>query len=400
MSKWAQLGIGIAVVGLALAVIFGINHHNNCETIEALEQQATSAAAVQENGSAAEHEKESIAGPVTDGVIYVVKNGQWPGMTITDDAPEAVIQSSEAVGKASAQENVPSLDEIASEEENPGTGVFLEGEESLTWQGAVYKRNAHIKADLLIGIDNYGSADFLAVVVHDTSRNSVKLMMIPRDAMMEMNELDVEGNSRSVVTHIKFAHAGQGTENEKAMRTVDAVEALLCGTGVDHYIAGHMSYLAEVNDLAGGIAVIVPNEELQKADPAWKKGEQVVLHGAEAEKFIRYRDIALAGTPLLRMDQHKAYIAGFFNRLKEDKNLAVRLSDFAERNLTTDMSKGEYEKLLLDGISSGFDPQKDVMIFPGRMTAGKEGGNTFDQYYVNYEEAIPLLIDLFYRRVS
>lgn len=100
------------------------------------------------------------------------------------------------------------------------------------------------------------------------------------------------------------------------------------------------------------------------------------------------------------MDQHKAYIAGFFNRLKEDKNLAVRLSDFAERNLTTDMSKGEYEKLLLDGISSGFDPQKDVMIFPGRMTAGKEGGNTFDQYYVNYEEAIPLLIDLFYRRVS
>lgn len=400
MSKWAQLGIGIAVVGLALAVILGINHHNNCETIEALEQQTTSAAAVQENGSAAEHEKESIAGPVTDGVIYVVKNGQWPGMAITDDAPEAVIQSSEAVGKASAQENVPSLDEIASEEENPGTGVFLEGKESLTWQGAVYKRNAHIKADLLIGIDNYGSADFLAVVVHDTSRNSIKLMMIPRDAMMEMNEIDVEGNSRSVVTHIKFAHAGQGSEAEKAGRTVDAVETLLCGTKIDHYMAGEIPLLAQVNDLVGGVPVTVPNDELQKINPAWTRGTQIVLHGDEAEKFIRYRDINIDGTPLLRMEQHSAFMAGFFSRLREDSSLIVRVSDFGEQYVTTDMKKGEYEKLMLDGLQSGFDPQRDVQTLPGKMTEGVEGGQTFDQYYVNYEEAIPVLLGLFYRKIS
>lgn len=285
---------------------------------------------------------------------------------------------------------------------DPKSAAFEEAPEdgTLIWQGETYKRNAHVKADLLMGIDPQGAADALFVAVHDTARNTLKLLMIPRDSMLEMTEVTAEGKTRQVVTHVTLSHSGPGTPEEKAKRTVGAVEALLCGTGIDHYMAGDISMIAGVSDLAGGIPVIVPNEELKKADPAWKKGERIVLHGSDAERFIRFRDIETDGTPLLRMDQHKAYIAGFYQRLREDKTLPGKLADYIEDAVTSDMSKGEYEKMLLDGLLCGFDPEKDILILPGEMTTGEEDGAVYDQFFVNYEEEIPVLLDLFYRKVS
>ena len=285
---------------------------------------------------------------------------------------------------------------------DPKSAAFEEAPEdgTLIWQGETYKRNAHVKADLLMGIDPKGAADALFVAVHDTSKNTLKLLMIPRDSMLEMTEVTAEGKTRQVVTHVTLSHSGPGTPEGKAKRTVGAVEALLCGTKIDHYMAADVSLLAQINDLAGGVTVIVPNEELMKADPAWKKGERIVLHGADAERFIRYRDTAVDGTPLLRMEQHKAYIAGFYQRLREDKTLPGKLADYIEDAVTSDMSKGEYEKLLLDGLMCGFDPETDIWILPGEMTTGEEDGTIYDQFYINYEEDIPVLLDLLYRKVS
>lgn len=395
MSKWAQAGIGIAVIALALAVIFGINHRNNSETIEALTAETVPAVSYAQEETT-EESHEDMTAPVANDVIYVAKNSLRPGMT--DQEIVAAVES--ASGNDAAAEGPTVETETQETESVPMEGLFQAGEEAITWNGATYKRNAHVKADLLIGVDDYGSADFLAVAAHDTSRNSIKILMIPRDSMMEMYELDRSGRVTPLVTHIKFAHAGQGTSADKAGRTVDAVEALLCGTKIDHYMSGEIPLLAQINDLVGGVPVTVPNDELQKVDPAWTRGAQIVLHGQEAEKFIRYRDIGIDGTPLVRMDQHSAFMAGFFNRLREDSSLIDRVSDFVEQHVTTDMSKGEYEKLMLDGLQSGFDPQRDVLTYPGKPTVGKEGNGVYDQYYVNYEEAIPVLLDLFYRKVS
>lgn len=338
MSRWLKAGIPAAVIVLVLAAICGINVREQHDNAEGFEKETN----------------------ISEGPL------------------------SEAGGSP--------LGSTAAE------GVSEDG--TLIWQGVTYKRNAHVKADLLMGIDPQGAADALFTAVHDTSKNTLKLLMIPRDSMMEMTETTAEGKSRQVITHITLSHCGPGTPEEKAKRTVDAVEALLCGTKIDHYMAADVSLLAQINDLAGGVTVIVPNEELEKADTTWKKGEQVVLHGADAERFIRYRDTAVDGTPLLRMEQHKAYIAGFYKKLKENKNLAVKISDHIEDAVTSDMSKGEYEKLMLDGLMCGFDPETDILILPGEMTTGEEDGAVYDQFYINYEETIPVLLDLFYRKVN
>ena len=377
MSKLAKAGIGIAMIGAVLALIFGISERQNRENIEALQTGSAAFAELSQEESTAPAE----AGPAAAGTVYEAKNDLHPGMVFSEET---------SAETASSETEVPS----GEEQVYPDESGFLD------WQGETYKRNAHVKADLLIGVDDGGVADFMAVVVHDTSKNELKMLMIPRDSMMEMYQTDTEGNSRPVVTHIALSHSGPGTPEEKAMRTVEAVEQLLCGTKVDHYMAGDISLIADVTDLAGGVPVIVPNDELQKIDPLWKKGTQIILQGPDAERFIRYRDTDVDGTPLTRMDQHKAYIAGLYQRLGENRDLAVKLSDFVENRTTSDMSKGEYEKILIDALTCGFDPQKDVQILPGTMTEGEENGTVYDQFYVNYEEVIPVLLDSFYRKVN
>ena len=71
---------------------------------------------------------------------------------------------------------------------------------------------------------------------------------------------------------------------------VESVQKLLCGFTIDQYMAVDTTVVAQLNDAVGGVTVTVPTEGMEKKDPAFVKGNQVTLHGKQAEAFVRYRD--------------------------------------------------------------------------------------------------------------
>jgi anionic cell wall polymer biosynthesis LytR-Cps2A-Psr (LCP) family protein len=137
---------------------------------------------------------------------------------------------------------------------------------------------------------------------------------------------------------------------------------------------------------------------MESKDPSFVKGATVTLHGDQAEKFIRHRDIQEDNSALYRMDQHKEYMLQFFQTAKkqsaQDSQLVTHLFDLIQNYMVTDMEKAEYLKIGADALTGGLTSE-DIFTLPGNGMRGAE----FDEFYVDYNNAIPMILKLFYREV-
>ena len=67
-----------------------------------------------------------------------------------------------------------------------------------------------------------------------------------------------------------------------------------------------------------------------------------------------------------------------------------------EDYMVTNMAKDEYMKIALDALASDGIKGDSFYMVPGNGVTTEE----YDEFYVNIEETIPVLLELFYREVS
>lgn len=287
-----------------------------------------------------------------------------------------------------------------------------EAEKSLIeYEGKKYRRNTYVKAILLMGIDRKGTleenmvtgsggqADGIFLIAHDTVRDSVRILLIPRDTMTPITLTDLSGNVLGKdIQHLTLAYV-YGDGREKSCRYMkEAVTELLGGLGIDGYIALGMEALPVLNDTVGGVTVTIEEEGLAAADPAFVKGEKVLLKGDQAERYVRYRDIKIAQSALTRTERQKTYIAGFVQAAKrkarDEEGVITRLLEEAQPYMVTDLSKGQYMDMALGFLKSSQDfGQEDMVTLPGEAVET----NLYDEYYPYQEEILPIVLDFFYR---
>lgn len=305
-----------------------------------------------------------------------------------------------------ATNSIGSSQEAVSDSE--GAGFFEEN--TVVYNGKTYKRNTYIKAILCMGIDRTGTmtetvasgtggqADGIILVAHDTARDSLRYLMIPRDTMTPITLTDRSGNVLGKdVQHLTLAYAyGDGRETSCEYVT-EAVSDLLCGFPIDYYMAADMDAISIVNDLVGGVTVTVPTEGMEAADPSFVYGETVTLHGKQAEKFVRYRDITRDHSALYRMDQQQEYIEQFLETVREQSRgsdgLIVRLFEGIQENMVTNMEKAEYLKTAMSGLTRNSTSEITIFTLPGKgVTTGK-----YDEYYPDENGMKEVILNLFYR---
>ena len=164
---------------------------------------------------------------------------------------------------------------------------------------------------------------------------------------------------------------------------MSSTEKLLSGFTIDYYMAVDISVMASLNDAVGGVTVTVPTDGMEQRDPAFIKGEQVTLHGDQAETFVRYRDINRDFSALYRMDQQQEYITQYMKALKayskKDSQIVTKIFDLIQDYMVTDMGKD---------LSS-----ENFYTIPGTG----ETTESFDVYHADRNMAIPILLNLFYR---
>ena len=300
----------------------------------------------------------------------------------------------------------PGLENGVLEQEEP---LFFT-KDRISYGGKNYRRNTYVKAVLCMGVDRTGTmeektttgfggqADGIILIAHDTARNNLKLLMIPRDTMTPIILTDLSGNVLGKDTqHLTLAYAyGDGRE-KSCEYMAEAVSDLLGGIAIDHYLAADIDTISILNDFVGGVTVTVPSEGMEKANPAFVYGSTVTLRGEQAEKFVRYRDTGQDHSALYRMDRQQEYILRFADAVREqakkDDGLVTRLFEEIQNYMVTDMEKAEYLKVAMSGLEAEGLASDGIYTLPGQGVSTAK----YDEFYPDEEGMKQVVLELFYR---
>lgn len=285
--------------------------------------------------------------------------------------------------------------------------------DSVEWNGITYRRNSYVKAVLCMGVDRSGTmmeyqgfdeagqADSIFLIAQDTARNTLKILMIPRDTMTEIGIINPDMSSAGTeIRQLALAYANGDGRESSCENTVKAAENLLRGFKIDYYLAADTSVISLLNDAVGGVTVTVPTAGMEKRNPAFIKGETITLYGEQAEQFVRYRDIYNDYSAMYRLDQQQEYITGFFRALKErsktDSRIVSDLFELIQDYMVTDMGKELYLKLAADALNQGSLEKDDFYTLPGSGVTTE----VYEEYYAEENGIIQMLLSLFYRESS
>lgn len=331
---------------------------------------------------------------------------------------EAMIAARYETQQENPEETLAEMAKEDQESADSGTQTekeMLFEENTVFWNGKTYKRNTYVKAVLCMGVDrdgpmtettlsgDGGQADGIFLLANDTARGSMKILLIPRDSMTEITKTDTSWTETNgaklgeVVDHLSLSYAyGDGRE-KSCEYTKQAVSHLLMGLKIDSYMAADLEIIASLNDEVGGVTVTIPTMGMEQADPEFVFGQTVRLKGEQAERFVRFRDTERDNSAISRMEQQKLYISGFFQTVKEknrtESNITEHLFEMSQDYMVTDMAKDEYLKLAINALEGEGLTSASFKMAPGTGTATE----TYDEYYVDQEALVPILLDLFYR---
>lgn len=298
----------------------------------------------------------------------------------------------------------------AVEVENAGQQMTAHTNEESTAQ--VFMNNQwyqkkNVETLLVMGIDNYGAitgsssynntnqADFLVLFVRDTDTGESKAIHLNRDTMTDITMLGVTGEAVGV-QHAQLALAynyGRG-ENDSSRNTANAVENLLYGMKVDHYITVTMKAVPIMNDWAGGVEVEI-SDDFSAVDEALVQGETIRLQGDQALTFVRTRLGMGDSTNINRMERQRKYASAWVDqaqmKLRDTEavaQLVLKLSDYHYSDCTAD-EMAEFANELSE------TPSVEIYELPGEATQGEH----YIEYYVDEAALQQLVLEVFFEEV-
>ncbi len=287
------------------------------------------------------------------------------------------------------------------------TDSATEGREDLgdtvSYGGKKWTRNTALKTILFMGVDssekvvaneyigNGGRADSIFLLIQNTQTEEAKLLKISRDSMMMV---DVYNENRELlysgVMQINMQYAYGETPERSCRLMKEKISDLLYGVPVDSYCSLTLDGLSAAVGAMGGITVTM-EEDWTEIDPAYTKGAAVHMDQAQAERFVRYRDINELGSNDRRMERHEWLLRQVLAQLKAGgSGLFETVLNAAGDYLETDMDADTMLRL----IRTPLDPVSFKV--PGQTLAGER----HDEYHIDEQALQGLILELFYLPVQ
>ena len=278
-------------------------------------------------------------------------------------------------------------------EEERNQGVYEEDMNLVRYGGKWYRQNPDLDTILLIGVDNVldssiddadgvanGSddatddadadagesddatddagadaekvtkqSDFLLLVTIDEKNKSYEALQINRDTMANVPQLDLTGEEYGTENQqIALAYTYGETEVESCRNTVNAVSNLLYGIDINHYICISMDTVPLINDLVGGVPVLV-EDDFSGVDPSIVQGETITLKGNQALTFVRARGSMQDPTNIARMERQRTYMHSLheqaISKANSDSDFVMRSLMELSPHITSDCTVNEMAKM-------------------------------------------------------
>lgn len=276
------------------------------------------------------------------------------------------------------------------------------------YNGTAYAKREDLETVLLLGVDkfegetpegyiNNQQADFLLLLVMDKQHETCTPIQLNRDTMTEIQILGVTGEPAGTFTgQLALAHTYGSGEEDSCENTVLAVENLLYGMEIDHYVSLTMDGVALLNDLVGGVTVEVL-DDFSGIDDSLVQGETVTLQGQQALTYVRSRGGMEDSSNLHRMERQRQYLSALQQQLKQasQQDSGFTLDALLQLNeyMVSDCTVNQLSDL---GDSLAAYQVGDILTTPGEAREGEE----FMEFTVDEDALQQLVMDVFYEPVE
>ena len=319
--------------------------------------------------------------------------------------------------RAGVEDGTPTLQDddaissIADIMENQNEVAELEWQEDwIGYNGKIYDYKEDVMTFLVMGVDRDGpiategpyvggQSDALFLVVADPKDETVKIVGINRDTMVDVIMIGAGGIAEGKTTkaQITVQHAYGNSEEESCQLTKDAVSHLFYDLPIHGYIALNMGAIAPLNDSVGGVTVTVM-EDMTDENKEWYAGNQVTLQGQEAYAYVRHRDTGEFESARQRLDRQKAYLTAFINQsvaeTKKDITTPVTLYQELSKYMVTDISVDEVTYLVNEMQDYQFE--SEIYTMQGTTVEGKK----HEEFTPDEEALRELMLAVFYEEVE
>ena len=294
-------------------------------------------------------------------------------------------------------------EEIVPQQVSPNFGTLVKKE----YGGKTYVARTGLTPIVLIGVDRGenareqwgyqqgGQADFLLLIVIDSSDKKVSLLQIDRDTITDVETLGVLGNAIGTrKMQIAMSHSYGKTPQDNCAYTLKTVSNLLQGEPLDLYFSLNMSGVADLNDLLGGVTVTM-QEDHTKINPAFVKGATIRLNGQEAYDYVHSRRYVDDGTNSSRMARQRNYMTAakdqLISKLTKDSGFVNTLFDTLGDDLVTNVSRG---RLINEAAKASQYKVGEITKMTGEHTIGNDG---FAEFHADEQFLIDWVLSVFYR---
>ncbi len=280
--------------------------------------------------------------------------------------------------------------------------------DTITYQGKTYRYNDQLTTILFLGVDQTdikavenkdtsvsggGQSDVDVLFVLDQSKKTGKVIAIDRNTMTQILTYDKEGkqtDSDSRQLCLAYSYAGGGSKGAKA--TSYAISQMLKGIPIQHYLATDFTGIQIANDSLGGVTI----DALEDID-SWHTGDQITLHGADAERYIRYRDLTGSGGNVKRMAREKQFFESFLKQLhqkmKQDLTIPLSMFQMMSDHMVTDLSGSEFSDLM-ENFSGQEISDMNYISLPGETRYN--ASTDHDEFYLDQDKLYELIVQTFY----
>lgn len=280
--------------------------------------------------------------------------------------------------------------------------------QNITFEGKNYVYNSKATAVLYAGIDSAGEietynrytvasrADTIELFILDDYHKTVKILGISRDTISEFGRYTMDGTYRDEYSsQIGYAFAFGDGGKVSCNNLKSAVSKLLGGIPVKEYVVTNTDTLKDINRMAGGVTVTVPNSDLAGLYPELAEGRTVTLDDSNIEAFVRYRDVDEEFSNNGRMERQRAFSEGFMEifkkKISEDAEGTWSQIEEIKGNMLTSISRSQYMDLA-DKISEAEFSSEYYYTVEGENVHGAEN----DELHVNKKKLQKLIVELFY----
>ncbi len=294
---------------------------------------------------------------------------------------------------AISQSTVTTNSDVATDE-GFGDSIYYEGEE--------YQLNPNITTVLFLGIDQNeedntlltgggGRADAIVLLLINDEDESITVLQISRDSMVDVDFYTLqEEYDFTAELQLAMQYSASASMLRANWLMSNKISAILYGTDIDYTAALSMDGISLLIDALGGIEITVP-ADYTDINPVFVEGETILLDGELAYDYVHYRDIEDFGSNNGRMERQWQVILALSQKLSGSVNADTveMLQNVASPYMESNLSAEVIEKL------TTYTLQETTYTPEGENVEG-----THDEFYIDDDALLALVIERFYQKVS